>query len=195
MTAATSPWLWYVTRSTATVGLILLTLSVVLGIATHVRFAVPAWPRFASQEFHRNVSLMAMVFVALHITTTVADSYVNVPVWSAILPMTSPYRRLSVSLGAAAFDLLLVVLISSLLRNRISIDWWRGIHYLSYVSAPIAALHVFLLGTDVKKGSHWLLFVLAGCLAVAVAAGVVRVGRTMANRGHRTAPPRRGRAS
>jgi len=190
---ATSPWLWYVTRSTAAVGLVLLTASAILGIITNVRLGWHAWPRFASQELHKRVSIMAMVFVALHVATTVLDSYVNIPILSSVVPLTSPYERLSVSLGAVALDLLLIVLVTSLIRDRIKIEWWRTIHYLVYLSAPIAALHVFLLGTDVKKGSHWLLVVLAICALAALAALTLRVIRTLRLRGHRTTPPRKVR--
>jgi hypothetical protein len=193
MIGVTSPWLWYITRSTATVGLVLLTTSAILGIVTNIRLGWLAWPRFASQELHKRVSIMAMVFIALHVATTVFDTYVNVPLLSSIVPLTSPFERLSVSLGAAAFDLLVIVLISSLLREWIKIEWWRAIHYLVYLSAPIAALHVFLLGTDVKKGSHWLLAVLAACALAALAALCLRIARALSIRGHRTAPPKKER--
>ena len=40
----TSP-LWYSTRATGLIALVLITMSLVLGLLTSVRFARPAWPR------------------------------------------------------------------------------------------------------------------------------------------------------
>jgi len=187
----TSPLLWYSTRATAVVGLVLLTISAVLGITTATRLGSNFWPRFASAELHRRASIMAMVFIGLHIVTTVADSYVSVPVLAAVVPFTSPYSPWSVGLGTIAFDLLLVVLLSSLIRHRIPATWWRGLHYLVYLSAPIAFLHVLTLGTDARRGSHWLLGVLAACLGVCAVALFGRLWSLRHRVGHKTMPPKK----
>ena len=68
------PGLWYATRATGLVALLLLTVSVLLGILTAGRFASGNWPRFLSQGLHRNVSLLVLVFLALHVGTTVLDT-------------------------------------------------------------------------------------------------------------------------
>ncbi len=191
MIGVTSPWLWYGTRATAVVGLVLLTASAILGIFTNARLGWKLWPRWATQEVHRRSSILALVFITIHIATTVFDSYVPVHLAAAVVPGASPYQRWSVALGTVAFDLLLTVLISSLLRSRIKIEWWRALHYLTYLAAPVAVLHVLLLGTDAKKGSHWLLAVLGVCVAAATGAFCLRVLRTLKLRGLRTAPPQR----
>lgn len=85
---ATSP-LWYATRATGLAALVLLTASVVLGVLTSVRFARPAWPRFVTVALHRNVSLLAVTFTALHVVTTVTDPYASISVVSAVVPFTS----------------------------------------------------------------------------------------------------------
>src|SRR5215468_5435134 len=114
---ATSP-LWFATRATGLTALVLLTVSVVFGILTSVRFARPAWPRFVTVSLHRNLSLLVLTFTGLHVLTTVADPYASIGVVSAVLPFSSGYRRIWLGLGAVAFDLLLAVLITSLLRVR-----------------------------------------------------------------------------
>src|SRR5262249_29484455 len=58
---------WYLTRSTGAVALVLLTAAVALGVADVRRLSTPHWPRFVLDSLHRNVSLLAMVFLALHI--------------------------------------------------------------------------------------------------------------------------------
>ena len=69
-----SPY-WYLTRSTGAVALLLLTAAVVLGVVEVRRWSTPRWPRFVVDALHRNVALLAMVFLCLHILTSVLDSF------------------------------------------------------------------------------------------------------------------------
>lgn len=162
--------LWYVTRATGIVSLVLLTAVVVLGIVTAHRVSTTQWPRFAWQDLHRRLSLVAMVFIGLHVATTVADGYAPIGWISAVVPFTSPYRRLWLGLGTVAVDLLLAVGISSVLRARIRHRTWRALHWLSYLSWPVAAVHALGTGTDPRL--HWVLVLLASCtLAIVLAVG------------------------
>ncbi len=193
MIAAASPLLWYVTRATATVGLVLLTGTSILGILTLSRFGFTYWPRWATQAVHRATAIMALVFIFLHVGSTVFDTYVTVPLAAAVVPGVSPYRGLEVSLGTFAFDLILIVLVSSLVRSYIPIDLWRRLHYLTYVAAPVAFLHVLLLSTDARKGSHWMLAVLGVCALSAVLAFMVRIARARSLRQRAVVLPTRTR--
>jgi DMSO/TMAO reductase YedYZ heme-binding membrane subunit len=94
------------------------------------------------------VSLLAMVFLALHVLTAVLDTYVNVGWLAAIVPFASPYRPLWVGLGTVGVDLMVAVAVSSALRQRIDPRTWRGIHWLAYGSWPVAMAHTFGMGTD-----------------------------------------------
>jgi hypothetical protein len=164
---ATSP-LWFATRATGLTALVLLTVSVVLGILTSVRFASPAWPRFVTVSLHRNLSLLVLTFTGLHVLTTVTDTYASISVFSAVLPFSSPYRRIWLGLGAVAFDLLLAVLVTSLLRVRIGPRAWRMVHWAGYLCWPVALVHG--LGTGTDGAARWVLAVSAACaLAVSVA--------------------------
>lgn len=59
--------LWYLTRSTGAVTLILLTLSVALGVANVRRAQTEQVPRFVFDAVHRNASLLAIAFLFVHI--------------------------------------------------------------------------------------------------------------------------------
>lgn len=162
--------LWYATRATGIVSLVLLTAVVVLGVATAHRVSTAQWPRFAWQELHRRLSLVAVVFVGLHVASTVLDGYAPIGWVSAVVPFTSPYRRLWLGLGTVAVDLLLAVGISSMLRARIRHRTWRALHWLAYLSWPVAVVHALGTGTDPRL--HWVLVLVAACtLAVVLAAG------------------------
>jgi methionine sulfoxide reductase heme-binding subunit len=140
--------LWYVTRSTGIVAFVLLTATVVMGIAANGDWARPRWPRFVTQGLHRNLSLLAVLFVFLHVMTTVVDGYVPIGWLDTVVPFMSPYHRLWVGLGAIAFDLILALVLSSLIRRHLSHRAWRGVHVLAYAAWPVAMVHGLGAGTD-----------------------------------------------
>ncbi|HZD66227.1 MAG TPA: ferric reductase-like transmembrane domain-containing protein [Acidimicrobiales bacterium] len=166
--AGPSP-LWYLTRGTGLVALVLLTASVVLGIVSTSRFAPRGWPRFATQGLHRNISLLVLVLLAIHIATAEADTYAPVGWAAVVVPFVSSYRPLWLGLGTLAFDLLLALVVTSLLRARIGYATWRAIHWLAYLSWPVALVHGLGTGTDTRLG--WVLALDAVCVGAVVIAG------------------------
>ena len=146
---------WYLTRGTGVVSLILLTAAVALGVVTSTRLRSDRWPRFVSAGLHRTVSLLAVAFVAVHILTSLLDSFAPIGLLDTIVPFTGSYRPFWLGLGALAFDLTVAVVVTSLLRARMGFATWRAVHWLAYASWPIALLHGFGTGSDVKSG--WLL--------------------------------------
>jgi methionine sulfoxide reductase heme-binding subunit len=164
---------WYLTRSTGAVALLLLTGSLVLGVADVRRLATPRWPRFLVDSLHRSVSLLAVVFLVLHILTAVLDSFAPISLTAAVVPFDSSYRPLWLGLGAVAFDLMLALIVTSVLRRRIGHAGWRATHWLAYACWPIALLHSLGTGSDVT--SAWLLALSIACLALVAAAVLARV--------------------
>lgn len=142
--------LWFATRATGVIALLMLTASMVLGILTSTRFTRPTLPRFVTMGLHRNVSLLVLVFLGLHIATSVADSYAPVGWLDAVLPFAGTYRPLWLGLGAISFDLLLALTATSLLRTRIGYPVWRWLHWVSYACWPTAVVHGVGTGSDTK---------------------------------------------
>jgi methionine sulfoxide reductase heme-binding subunit len=158
--------LWYATRATGLVALVLLTASMALGLLSSVRFQRPAWPRFVTLGLHRNLALLALGFTVVHVLTTVLDSFVSIPLQDAFIPFISSYRPIWVGLGAIALDLMLALIITSLLRTRMGLRSWRIVHWTAYLCWPVAVLHGLGTGTDTPV--RWVLILTAGCvLAVA----------------------------
>ena len=85
------PALWYATRATGLVTILLLTATVLLGILTTGRFAGGNWPRFLTVGLHRNISLLVVVFLVLHVGTTVVDQFVSIPLTAAFIPFASSF--------------------------------------------------------------------------------------------------------
>ena len=178
--AGPSP-LWYLTRATGVVSLLLLTAVVLLGVTASLRVSSERWPRFLVAGLHRNLTLLALAFLAVHIGTTVADNYAPVTIKDVFIPFASAYRPIWVGLGTVAFDLLLALVATSLLRARVGVRLWRGLHWLAYVCWPIAVVHGLGTGSDAK--TTWMIMltvVCVGSVALAVLARVAAGGRAPA---------------
>ena len=76
-------------------------------------------------------------------------------------------------LGAAAFDLLLAVAITSALRERLGHRAWRAVHWTAYAVWPLAVVHGLGTGSDVHQG--WMTVVYVVCTAAFVSAVLARV--------------------
>jgi predicted ferric reductase len=175
VTTFSSAPLWYATRATGIVAFLLLTASLVLGVvATQRRLVTRSWPGFATQDLHRNLSLLAVFMLLAHIVTTLVDTYVRVGWWALVLPGSSPYARLGVALGTTAFDLLLVVVVTSLVRVHLTARLWRVVHLSSYGVWPLVLLHFLMTGTDAAH-HRWGFWLGLGCVVPVAAAAALRV--------------------
>jgi hypothetical protein len=164
---------WYLTRASGVVALLLLTAAVALGVLSALRLSSERWPRFAITDAHRNLTLASIVFIFVHVVTTVADGYAPVGYLDAFVPFLSPYRPIWLGLGAISFDLLLVLVVTSLLRGVVPPKLWRGLHWLAYVSWPIALVHSLGTGSDSRFG--WLQALAYICIAAVAIAALARV--------------------
>ncbi len=159
--------LWYASRATGVVALVLLTAVVLLGILVNRRGRLPGLPRFATTGLHRSLSLLAVTFVAVHVVTAILDPYVTIGIAAAVIPFSSPYKPFWLGLGAVSLDILAALIVTSLARARVGRRTWRAVHWLAYACWPIALAHGIGSGTDMRNGG--LLALAAGC-TVAVAA-------------------------
>jgi methionine sulfoxide reductase heme-binding subunit len=164
---------WYASRATGIVALLLLTAVLVLGMLVNRQGRLPGLPRFAVTDIHRNLSLLAVTFIALHVLTAVLDTYVHIPLLSAVIPFASGYERLWLGLGAISLDLMVAMIVTSLLRGRMNRVVWRAIHLLAYASWPIAFVHSIGSSRDLQQG--WMLDMAIGCALIVAAAVVWRL--------------------
>lgn len=172
--AASGPSIyWYLTRSTGAMAMLLLSIALALGVVDVQRWSTPRWPRFIVDSLHRNVSLLALAFLVAHILTSVLDSFAPIGLTDAFIPFVGSYRPFWLGLGAVAFDLILAVIATSLLRTRMGYASWRAVHWLTYASWPIAILHGLGTGSDVK--TSWLLVLSILCVVLVGAAVLTRV--------------------
>jgi methionine sulfoxide reductase heme-binding subunit len=179
--------LWYASRATGVVALVLLTAVVLLGILVNRRGRLPGLPRFATTSLHRSLSLLAVAFIAVHVVTAIADPYVTIGIAAAVIPFSSPYKPLWLGLGAISLDIIIALIVTSLARARIGRRTWRAVHWLAYACWPVALLHSIGSSTDLQTG--WLLVLTICCTAVVLGAVCWRAGTAI------TAPRRVERAA
>jgi sulfoxide reductase heme-binding subunit YedZ len=166
--------LWYLARATGAVTLVLLTASVALGIANVGRLQSARWPRFVVEGLHRNLSLLAIAVLFVHIVTTVLDPFATIHAFDAVVPFISAYRPFWLGLGAFASDLLIAIALTSMMRRRLGHRAWRATHWFAYLCWPIAVLHAVGTGSDIKQ--LWMEALLAGCVIALIVAVWARVG-------------------
>jgi hypothetical protein len=175
------PLLWYLNRGTGLVLLVLLTLTVLLGTLATRGAAGTRVPRFAVQSLHRNVGLLATVLLAGHVLTAVLDEFVDIRWWQAVLPWSLRYEPLWLALGILALDLVLAVVVTSLVRHRLTRQGWRGVHLTAYAAWLLSVAHGWGIGTD--TGAGWVRWTYAGCAVLVLGAVLLRWT------GGRAAPP------
>jgi predicted ferric reductase len=167
------PVVWYVARGSGLAALLLLTTSVVLGVVSVVRVHSPRWPRFALAQLHRNLSLLALTFGAVHVLTTVIDSFVPITVVDAFVPFASEYKPFWLAMGTIGADLMLAVLITTAIRRRIGFQTWRSIHVLSYGCWATSVVHSIGIGSDARSAA-WGVMIVAACIGAVGGALVQR---------------------
>ncbi|MGA8246883.1 MAG: ferric reductase [Nocardioides sp.] len=166
------PTLWYLNRSTGLVLLLLLTITTVLGVLSTGQGGRIV-PRFVGQALHRNLALVSVVLLVVHVTTAVVDTFVDIRWWQAVVPWAgSTYLPLWLGFGTLSLDLLLLVVVTSLVRARMRHRSWRLVHLLAYGSWGVAVAHGLGIGTDLRVAGWQRNAVYA---SVALVAGVALV--------------------
>ena len=171
-TAATGSALWFLSRGTGIVSLVLLTVVTTLGLLTRGGRTLPGLPTSSVTLLHRNASLLAVAFLAVHIFTAIVDPYVTINIVDAFVPFVSDYQPFWLGLGALSLDLALALVVTSLVRVRLGLRAWRAVHWAAYILWPLILVHGYVMGPDIRSG--WLLGVSIACVAVVGSAAAWR---------------------
>ena len=172
------PLLWFLNRGTGLVLLALLTVVTTMGLWSLRARAGGRVPGFVAQALHRNLALVAVALLVAHVATAVADEYVDIRWWQAVLPVRLAYRP--TWLGArhpGAGRLAVVVVATSLLRERIGRRVWRLVHLAAYAAWALAVAHGIGLGTDTSE--PWARWVYVVSVAAVVGALLLRPGHAV----------------
>jgi predicted ferric reductase len=144
-----SPHLWwYVARASGIVAWLMLTASVLWGVVLSTRAFPesrrPAW----LLDLHRWLGGLTVCFVAIHLASLVADTYVHFGLSDVLVPLAADWRPWAVALGVVAAWLLAAVELTSLAMKHLPRRAWRAVHLTSYAIFWLASIHAALAGTD-----------------------------------------------
>jgi predicted ferric reductase len=153
---------WYLARATGIVAWALVAASVLWGLVVSTRFVrargAPRW----FLDLHRFLGGLSVTFVALHLGTLVADSYVHFGLADVLVPFASGWKPLPVAIGIVAMYLLVAVEVTSLAMKRLPRHWWRSVHLSSFAVFWLATLHGVAAGTDAQNTALFFAYLLTG---------------------------------
>jgi sulfoxide reductase heme-binding subunit YedZ len=139
---------WYLTRASGIVAWLMLTASVIWGVILSTKAFPeqrrPAW----LLDLHRWLGGLAVSFLAIHLVSLVADSYVHFGITDLLVPFAADWKPGAVALGVIAMWLLIAVEATSLAMRKLPRKVWRRIHMLSYGVFWLTSMHAALAGTD-----------------------------------------------
>ena len=164
--AASSPTMWYLTRTTAVAAYVTLTLSVSLGLLRTIARSSSEHLSWVVDELHAFVATLAGLFVAGHLLTIKLDNFVIFSLHDLLVPGQGPYRPVAVNIGIFALYVMALTLVSSWVRRYIPYRYWRVIHYLSFLTFALVTIHGWLAGSDANEPWLRALYV-GGAAAVA----------------------------
>lgn len=166
---------WEIARVGGWLAYILVTTSVALGLLLSLKATSDNWPRFITNELHRFVTLVALVFTGLHTLAVLLDPFTGFTPAEVLVPLASHYRPLWIAMGIVSAYLLVAVWGSEYVRKRIGYAWWRRFHYLAFAVFLLGTLHG--LGTGSDSAQPWALALYAACggvVTLLIAARIVR---------------------
>jgi len=173
---------WDIARVGGLMAYILITASVLIGIVLSLKWRSPLWPRLVTNELHRFVTLVGLVFIAVHTIAVALDPFIAFTPAEVLVPLLSHYRPVWVALGIVAAYVALAVYLSERVRGRIGYAWWRRFHTLAFVVFVLATIHG--LGTGSDSRTAWAIAMYLGCAGSVVILLALRLAPGRGSAGH-----------
>lgn len=157
---------WLASRASGVVALVLLSLTVIIGLAMAAKVLRRRGAARQLLGAHEQIALAALAATAVHGVTLLGDPWLHPGLAGIAIPFAIGYRPAFTGLGILAGYLAALLGLSFYLRRRIGPQLWRRAHRLTVVVWGLAMVHVVGAGTDAS--SLWL-----KALLLAVAAPIV----------------------
>jgi DMSO/TMAO reductase YedYZ heme-binding membrane subunit len=149
----------------------------VLGLLLSLKTHSARWPRFITNELHRHVTLLSLVFIAVHSVAAWLDPFTGFNLGEVLLPMTTHYRPLWIAFGIVGAYLSIAIWLSEYVRKFVGYAWWHRFHMLAFVVFVLGTVHGLGAGSDSSAG--WALLLYGGSVLVVAALVLVRLGRAV----------------
>ncbi len=164
---------WYLGRASGMFAFIMLTLTVCFGLLNSSRFMTKLFLPATIYAMHRTLSFAALLAVVTHMSSFFFDRFFHLSFAEALVPflLSREYQSAlgfdigkGVGIGIIAFYFILLLVLTSEFRSKMSPKLWRGTHYLSFVAYLLFIAHGVSSGTDSKEWWMVALYVASGML-------------------------------
>jgi|GEM_PF-1358069 len=142
------PTTWYFLRASGLAALLLLSTTVLIGLALRVRLWKETLERWRVYDIHLTVSVLTAIFLGVHLLLVFIDRIVPFSLADILIPLHASYQPIWIAAGIIGLYLLLIVWGSSLIRSRLGYKLWRSLHPLALGALALAMLHALFAGTD-----------------------------------------------
>lgn len=177
---------WYFGRATGLAAFVLFTCVVIYGLLIKSQLLIRLLPGATLTTIHEYLSLSALALVVVHLSSFFFDRYLHINWVEAFVPFTLErnFRSalgfdigIAVTLGIMGLYLAVILIATSLYREKLPLWLWRAIHYLSYIFYLLIVLHGLAAGTD--SASRGVQALYTGSLFIVTLLVVVRIASAL----------------
>lgn len=142
---------WLVSRASGIIALLLISLSVLMGLAMATKLLRRPGLKRGVARLHEYVAITALLAIGAHGLSLLGDHWLK-PGWRGItLPFAMSYRPQFTGLGIIGGYVALLLGPSFYLRRRIGARRWRKLHRLIVVAWLASAIHTLGAGSDSRQ--------------------------------------------
>ena len=142
---------WLVSRASGVVALVLISISVLLGLAMAAGALRRKGLKRNTARVHEHLAMTALIAVGVHGLSLLGDGWLRPGLREIAVPFAISYRPLFTGLGIIAGYGAVLVGPSFYLRRRIGSARWRKLHRLSLLVWFLAAIHTVGAGSDATR--------------------------------------------
>ena len=141
---------WFLARITGLTAFAVLSLAVLSGEALRTSVLDFLASNRAIRRLHDFTTPLWLPLVFAHLISLLLDKTAQIRPVDVVVPFVNPYEPyfLPIGLGTIAFDIIMVVTVTSWLKRRMNNTLWTWIHRTSYVAFVTLFLHALWSGTD-----------------------------------------------
>lgn len=160
------PWAWYVSRAAGLIGFALLYISIFLGLTLRIPLMRRIFKPLYAMNIHCWISLQATLFAFLHGGVLLFDKFLKFSLVDIFVPFASSFEPIFLSMGIISFYLMIILVVSSYMRSRISYRTWRIVHFTNIALYIFSVVHAAKLGTDLKDATNFNIFLFLNAFLV-----------------------------
>jgi DMSO/TMAO reductase YedYZ heme-binding membrane subunit len=157
--------MWVLLRAAGIGAYVALWLAVVWGLVATTGVVKSRISKPSANHFHAFVATTGLVLLGVHLGLLLIDTYMPFTVSDVFIPMRSTFRPVAITAGVLAMYGMVLLIVSSWMRSKLSTRLWRAIHLLSVPAFVLALLHGVFTGTDTERPWMVAMYAVTGVIA------------------------------